>query len=38
MRTHAVLRLSRALREVLDKLTLPEDVFAVVDVDAQHLL
>jgi primosomal protein N' (replication factor Y) len=38
MRTHAVLKLSRALREVLDKLTLPEDVFAVVDVDAQHLL
>jgi primosomal protein N' (replication factor Y) len=38
LRTHAVLKLSRALREVLDKLTLPEDVFAVVDVDAQHLL
>jgi primosomal protein N' (replication factor Y) len=38
LRTHAVLKLSRTLREVLDKLTLPEDVFAVVDVDAQHLL
>jgi primosomal protein N' (replication factor Y) len=38
LRTHAVLKLSRALREVLDKLTLPEDVFAVVDVDAQHLM
>jgi primosomal protein N' (replication factor Y) len=38
LRTHAVLKLSRALREVLDRLTLPEDVFAVVDVDAQHLL
>ena len=38
MRTHAVLKLTRILREVLDKLTMPEDVFAVVDVDAQHLL
>ncbi len=38
MRTHAVLKLTRILREVLDKLTLPEDVFAVVDVDAQHLM
>jgi primosomal protein N' (replication factor Y) len=38
MRTRAVLKLSRALRSVLDKLTWPEDVFVVVDVDAHHLL
>jgi primosomal protein N' (replication factor Y) len=38
LRTPAVLKLSRALREILDKLTFPEDVFVVVDVDAHHLL
>ena len=38
LRTQAVLKLSRALRAVLDKLTFPEDVFVVVDVDAHHLL
>jgi primosomal protein N' (replication factor Y) len=38
LRTRAVLKTSRALRSVLDKLPLPEDVFIVVDVDAHHLL
>ena len=38
LRTHSVLKLSRQLREVLDKLTFPEDVFAVVDVDAHQLM
>jgi primosomal protein N' (replication factor Y) len=38
LRTRAVLKTSRALRGVLDKLPLPEDVFIVVDVDAHHLL
>ena len=38
LRTAAVLKLSRALRAVLDKLTFPEDVFVVVDVDAHHLM
>ncbi len=38
LRTRAILKLSRALRDVLDKLTFPEDVFVTVDVDAQHLL
>lgn len=38
LRAVAILRLSRALRAVLDKLTLPEDVFVVVDVDAHQLL
>jgi primosomal protein N' (replication factor Y) (superfamily II helicase) len=38
IRTRAVLKTSRALRSVLDKLPLPEDVFIVVDVDAHHLL
>jgi primosomal protein N' (replication factor Y) len=38
LRTRAVLKVSRALRGVLDKLTWPEDVFVVVDVDAHHLL
>jgi primosomal protein N' (replication factor Y) len=38
LRTRAVLKLSRALRTVLDKLTWPDDVFVVVDVDAHHLL
>ena len=38
IRTQAILKTSRLLRDVLDRLTLPEDVFAVVDVDAQQLL
>jgi primosomal protein N' (replication factor Y) (superfamily II helicase) len=38
LRTRAVLKLSRALRGILDKLTWPEDVFVVVDMDAYHLL
>jgi primosomal protein N' (replication factor Y) (superfamily II helicase) len=38
IRTRAVLKVSRALKAVLDKLTWPEDVFVVVDVDAHHLL
>ncbi len=38
LRARAVLKLSRALRGVLEKLTWPEDVFVVVDVDAHHLL
>jgi primosomal protein N' (replication factor Y) len=38
LRTKQVLKLSRHLRAVLDKLTFPEDVFVSVDVDAYHLL
>ena len=38
LRTNAVLKVSRALRGVLDKLTWPDDVFVVVDVDAHQLL
>ena len=38
LRTRAILRLSRALRAVLDKLTFPEDVVVSVDVDAYQLL
>jgi len=38
LRTHAILKLSRQLRAVLDKLTFPEDVFVTVDVDAYQLL
>ncbi len=38
LRSRAVLKLSRALRGVLDRLTLPEDVFVVVDVDAYQLM
>jgi len=38
LRCRAVLRLSRHLRGVLEKLTFPEDVFVTVDVDAYHLL
>ena len=38
LRSRAVLKLSRAIRSVLDKLPMPEDVFAVVDVDAHQLL
>ncbi len=38
LRTHAILRLSRHLKAVLEKLTFPEDVFVTVDVDAYQLL
>ena len=38
LRTHAILRLSRHLRGVLEKLTFPEDVIVTVDVDAYQLL
>jgi primosomal protein N' (replication factor Y) (superfamily II helicase) len=38
LRSRAVLKLSRTIRAVLDKLPMPEDVFVVVDVDAYHLL
>ena len=38
LRSRAVLKLSRAIRAVLDKNPLPEDVFAVVDVDAHQLM
>jgi primosomal protein N' (replication factor Y) len=38
LRSRAVLRLSRHLAAVLEKLTFPEDVFVTVDVDAYHLL
>jgi primosomal protein N' (replication factor Y) len=38
LRGAAILRLSRLVRETLDKLPLPEDVFAAVDVDPYQLL
>jgi primosomal protein N' (replication factor Y) (superfamily II helicase) len=38
MRGEAILRLSRLIRETLDKLPLPEDVLASVDVDPYQLL
>src|SRR4051794_53279 len=38
MRGSAIMRLSRLVRETLDKLPLPEDVFAAVDVDPYSLL
>lgn len=38
LRTRAVLRLSRHLRRVLDKLKFPEDVRVSVDVDAYQLM
>src|SRR2546428_6092760 len=38
LRGEAVMRLSRLLRETLDKLPLPEDVVATVDVDPYQLL
>jgi primosomal protein N' (replication factor Y) len=38
VRTHSIMRVSRALRGVLDKLTFPEDVIVTVDVDAYQLL
>jgi len=38
LRTRAILKLSRHLREVLDKLTFPEEVIVTVDVDPYHLM
>ena len=38
LRTKAIMRLSRHVRGVLEKLTFPEDVMVSVDVDAYHLL
>lgn len=38
LRTRSILRLSRHLRGVLEKLTFPEDVFVTVDVDAYQLM
>lgn len=38
LRTRAILKLSRQLRVVLDKLTFPEDVIVTVDVDAYQLM
>lgn len=38
LRARAVLKLSRALKGVIEKLTFPEDVFVVVDVDAYQLM
>ena len=38
MRGNAIMRLSRLVRETLDKLPLPEDVLASVDVDPYQLL
>ncbi|MDP9291500.1 MAG: primosomal protein N', partial [Verrucomicrobiota bacterium] len=38
MRTNAILRLSRQLRDILEKLTFPDEVHATVDVDAYQLL
>jgi primosomal protein N' (replication factor Y) len=38
LRTHSILRMSRHLRAVLDKLTFPEDVTVSVDIDPYQLL
>ena len=38
LRGEAIMRLSRLVRETLDKLPLPEDVVATVDVDPYQLL
>jgi primosomal protein N' (replication factor Y) len=38
LRTKSVQKLTRTLRDILDKLTLPEDVTVTVDVDAYQLL
>jgi len=38
LRTRTVVRLSRALRAILDRLTFPEDVIVTVDVDPYQLL
>ena len=37
LRTRAILKLSRALHAILDKLTFPEEVIVTVDVDAYQL-
>jgi primosomal protein N' (replication factor Y) len=38
MRGEAIVRLSRLVRETLDKLPLPQDVVAAVDVDPYQVL
>ncbi|MES2571406.1 MAG: primosomal protein N', partial [Verrucomicrobiota bacterium] len=38
LRTRAIVKLSRALSAVLEKLTFPEEVIVTVDVDAYQLL
>jgi primosomal protein N' len=38
LRGEAIMRLSRLVRETLEKLPLPEDVLATVDVDPYQLL
>ena len=38
LRGEAIMRLSRRVRETLEKLPLPEDVIATVDVDPYQLL
>jgi primosomal protein N' (replication factor Y) len=38
LRTKSILRLAAHVRAVLDKLTLPEEVFVTVDVDAYQLM
>ena len=38
LRSKAILRLSRHLTAVMEKLTFPEDVIVTVDVDAYQLL
>jgi len=38
IRGEAIVRLSRLIREVLDKLPFPEDVAVAVDVDPYQLL
>ena len=38
LRTRAVVKLSRYLRGVLDKLTFPEEVIVTVDVDPYQLM
>jgi hypothetical protein len=38
LRSRAILRLSRHVRAVLDKLPFPEDVIVTVDVDAYQLM
>jgi primosomal protein N' (replication factor Y) (superfamily II helicase) len=38
LRTRAIVRLSRTIREVIDSLTFPDEVQVSVDVDAYQLL
>jgi primosomal protein N' (replication factor Y) len=38
LRTHAILKLSRKLREIFEKLTFPEDVIVTTDIDPYQLL